>query len=387
MQTIKALWGRKPIRWAAVAAATALLALCLWLALRPADPEAAAAVPVIVCGDDTVDNTELNYYFWMEYTYLIGSYGDDLPDSLDPSKPLSEQAYDGETTWQDFLLTQTMDMIQRTKALVYQAADAGFTMPEDYQTSLERVLSALADNAAGRGFTAEDGSPDVAAYLEASFGPGADEASFAAYLEDSYLAAAYSDQLQAEPVFTAEEIEAYYDQYARDYEAAGIPKEEEPLRSVRMVLVLPEDGDLDGARSSAETLLATWQAESGTEADFAALAESHSAASSAADGGLMAHLAPSDLTGELASWVFDDSRAPGDTAVLETDGGWAAVYFVGTETATVWQKAAEEDLRWETYQNAVLAAVDACDFQIDYDAIVIAQPADLSGAAESSAAG
>ena len=60
------------------------------------------------------------------------------------------------------------------------------------------------------------------------------------------------------------------------------------------------------------------------------------------------------------------------------------------ETGTVLQKAAEADMRWEAYQNAVRAACDACEFQVDYDAVRIASPAGVYGdasAAENLAAG
>ncbi len=398
----KALWRRTfgrlpkgPARTAAAAgAAVAVVALVVAVVLLAAggdDPAAEMARTVIVCGDDTVDNTELNYYFWNEYFYLVGSFGAYLPDSLDPAQPLDEQMYDEETTWQDYLLTLTLDTVRQTKALAREAEAAGFTLPESYETSLDGILATLSDNAAAAGYTDADGQPDVAAYLVDSYGPGAAVDSLTAYLTDSYLAAAYSDALYAEPTFTDEEIDAYCQQYADDYAAAGL--DDTALRTVRVVLIRPEaddDAAWEAARASAETLLATWEAESGSEEDFAALARSHSDGDTAADGGLLEHLAPSDLTGALADWVFDGERAAGDTAVLRSDEGWSAVYYVGQEAGTVLQKAAEADMRWEAYQNAVRAACDACEFQVDYDAVRIASPAGVYGdasAAENLAAG
>lgn len=366
---------------AAGLAAAAAVAVGIGLAVRerPVTAEDMART-VVVCDDYALQNTGLNYYFWSEYYYLLENGS--LPDSLDASRPLDEQAYDGETSWQDYILDQALATVRSTMSMVFEAEAAGFSLPETYQASMERVLSTLADNAAGQGYTAEDGSADVDGYLAASFGLGATEASFAEYLADSYLGAAYADSLYESPTFTDAELSAYYDQYAADYEAMGVTKDETALRTVRLVLLAP-DGDSDeawdAAQSKAETLLATWQAESGSEADFAALAQAHSADETAADGGLLEHLAPSDLTGRLGDWVFDEARKAGDAAAIRTDEGWALVYYVGQEAATVWQKTAEADLRRETYQNAFLAACDRYTFLVDYDAIRIATPSVLYG--------
>ena len=178
-------------------------ALALWQG-RNEDGEAAAAgdkdQAVVVCGDWTMDNTTLNYYYWSEYFYLVGSAGEYLPEDLDPAQPLDQQQYDEDRTWQDYLLDQTMITIRDTMSMVFAAEEAGFTMGDTYAASMETVVEGLAADAESQGYD------DVTAYLQASYGADATEESFRAYLADTYLAAAYTDALYNRPQFTEEEI-------------------------------------------------------------------------------------------------------------------------------------------------------------------------------------
>ena len=378
-----------PLQWGIwIGAAAVLILLVVLLVQNRSDGGEAPtaqdmAETVVVCDDFSMDNTQLSYYFWSEYYYLLSSYGDYLPDSLDPAKPLSEQQYDEDTTWEDYILEQALVTVRNTMSMVFEAEKAGFTLPESYETSLESVLEQQKEGAVSAGYTDETGEGNVDAYLQASYGPGATAASFREYLENSYLAAAYSDALYAEPTFTDQELSDYYDQFAADYAADGVEKDDTALRSVRVILVKPaEDSDeaWSEAEASAQTLLDTWQAESGSEEDFAALAQAHSAGDTAQDGGLLENQAPSDLSGDLPDWVFDEARKPGDTAVVRSDAGWNVVYYVGEGSGTVWEKTVEADLRRETYQNAFRTIADTYDFQVNYDAVRIARPSDGSAA-------
>ena len=73
-------------------------------------------------------------------------------------------------------------------------------MGDTYAASMETVVEGLAADAESRGYD------DVTAYLQASYGSEATEESFRAYLADTYLAAAYTDELYNRPQFTEEEI-------------------------------------------------------------------------------------------------------------------------------------------------------------------------------------
>ena len=208
---------RQALAWGFCAAAVLLLA-AVGLALCAAGTETVTAEDmartVAVCDGDALTNLELNYCFWNEYAYLLDQAGGALPTSLDPSLPLDEQTVDGQTTWEDYLLEQTLSTVRGTMALAFGAREAGFALPDDYQASLETVLERQDAQAA------EEGYADTDAYLEDAYGPGADRESFRAYLERSYLAAAYAEELYQAPQFSREEIEAYRSLHAGDYEDA-----------------------------------------------------------------------------------------------------------------------------------------------------------------------
>ena len=348
-------------------------ALALWPG-RNEDGEAAAArsmdQAVVVCGDWSMDNTTLNYYYWSEYFYLVGSAGENLPDGLDPAQPLDQQQYDEDRTWQDYLLDQTMITIRDTMSMVFAAEEAGFTMGDTYAASMETVVDGLKADAESRGY---DG---VTAYLQASYGPGATEESFRAYLADTYLAAAYTDELYNRPQFSEEEIAEYWALHETDYARLDEDGGETQLQNAYILLCKPAENTeeaWDEAETSARTLYATWQAESGTESDFATLADSHSATP-----GLRQDLSPSDCSGELADWLFDPERVPGDTAVLRSDEGWNVVYALEPSENTVWQKQAQQDLRKETYESEVRTLREQYDFLVNYDAISLVTPQALT---------
>lgn len=325
---------------------------------------------VVVCGDWAMDNTTLNYYYWSEYFYLVGSGGEYLPEDLDPSQPLDQQPYDEERSWQDYLLEQTMVTIRDTQSMVFAAEAAGFTMDSSYTDSMETVVAGLAADAESRGYD------DVTAYLQASYGPGATEESFRAYLADTYLAAAYTDELYYGPQFTDQEIADYRDLHAADYARLDEGGGETRLQNAYILLCKPAentDEAWDAAEASARTLYATWQAESGTEEDFATLADSHSAAPA-----LRQDLAPADCSGELAEWLFAQTRAVGDTAVLQSDEGWNVVYYLEPSDETVWQKQAAQDLRKETYETSARTIRDQYSFLVNYDAITLVTPQALT---------
>jgi hypothetical protein len=387
---------QSPMQWVVfVLAAVVLVALIGAIIWKTTDEDAALenamAKTVVTCGDDfQLSNTELNYYFWSEYFYLLSQAGEELPESLDPTVPLDEQMYDQDQTWQDVLLEQALTTVQHTMSLVFEAEDAGFTMSDQDKGSLGQVLSNFEHYALAAGFTDENGEADLEAYLADSYGPGASLDSFLAYLENSYLATAYSDQLRSSLTFTDQEISDYYDLYAEDYAASGVEKDDTSLRSIRLILIQPtaeDEASWEEARASVQTLLDTWQAESGSEEDFAEMAKTRSAHSSAADGGLVADLAPADLSEELAAWVFDGERQPGDTEILKMDAGWAALYYVGPSERTVWQKTAEEDLRWETYQNNLMEILSKYTFEVNREAVVIQPPTGIYDGEKADASG
>lgn len=191
---------------------------------------ARAKHPVVVCGDVALTNTELAYCYWSEYFYYAEAYGDYLDGIVDFSTPLSEQTYEGDTTWEDYLLQETLVSVRDTLAMVSRAEAEGYDLSGDYLTTYQNVLVNF--SAAAQ----EGGYRDLDAYLRASYGKHADRESFERYLYRSHLAASYADQLFADCLPSDEDCRDYFSAnraYYEEYYDAVADDETTWLETVR----------------------------------------------------------------------------------------------------------------------------------------------------------
>ena len=330
----------------------------------------------------TMNNVEFNYYYWGQYYYVVAAYGQNLSSFFDVTKPLDGQMYNDTMTWQDFFIENAISAFIQTKALVFDAAKAGFEMPEETRAALEQTLLELQTYAEEY----KDEYADIDAYIAASYGEGATFETFSTYLEESYLSSAYTEKLYADLSFTDAELEEYYDTYAADYEAAGMPKDDTHVVDARHILVAfetDEEGNVTeeanaAAKEEAQKLYDQWQADGGTEEAFAALATANTDdTATAASGGLCANIAPGDTVTAFNDWIFAEGRQAGDCELVETEFGWHVVYFV-QEGGLLWKLAAESDLGYETMYGTIEQATERYFFEVDKSAMVINTPTDVS---------
>lgn len=167
---------------------------------------------VLTCGARTLTNTELGYYYWSEFFYFSEAYGEYLDGTVDFSVPLEQQAYDNSSSWQDYLLDEALSTVRDTLAMTQEAEAEGFTLPGEYDGTYQQVLVNFAAAAT------EGGYDSTEAYLQASYGRGATEESFRAYLYDVHLAAAYADRLLEQCAPTDAECRDYFADHQAEYE-------------------------------------------------------------------------------------------------------------------------------------------------------------------------
>lgn len=328
----------------------------------------------------TLDNVQFNYYYWSQYYYVLATYGESIGYYFDVTKPLSEQMMDETMSWQDFFVENAISAFIQTQSLVFKAEAEGFELPEETRAGLEQTLLEL------QSYAAEYEYETVDDYIAASYGAGSTFESFAAYLEDSYLSSAYTDKVYAEMSYTEADIEEYYDTYAADYEAAGIPKDDTPVVDVRHILVAfetDEEGNVTeeanaAAREEAQKLYDQWQADGATEEAFAALAAANTDdTGTAANGGLCSTIAPGDTVTAFNDWIFAEGRQAGDCELVETEFGWHVTYFV-RDAGLLWQVAAESDYVYESTYGSIEQFTKDYSFEIDKSAIAINVPDDVS---------
>ena len=185
------------------------------------------------------------------------------------------------------------------------------------------------------------------------------------YLETNIYASKYMDSLYESLIPTQEEIEAYYTENEATLNLQGIAKDGGVTVDVRHILIKPEGGITDSngnttytvgewedCRVKARELLDRWAAESGTEDGFAQLATEHTQdPGSAATGGLYTDVYVGQMVAPFEQWCFDESRAYGDTGLVQTSYGYHIMYFV--ESREIWIGKVSETMIYERSLNAV----------------------------------
>ncbi len=84
------------------------------------------------------------------------------------------------------------------------------------------------------------------------------------------------------------------------------------------------------AKIKAEQILNDWKSGDATEDSFAELASTYSDDSgSNTNGGLYEAVKEGQMVTNFNDWIFDASRKPGDTGIVESDYGYHIIYFVG----------------------------------------------------------
>ena len=84
------------------------------------------------------------------------------------------------------------------------------------------------------------------------------------------------------------------------------------------------------AKIKAEQILNDWKNGDATEDSFAELANTYSDDSgSNTNGGLYEAVKEGQMVTNFNDWIFDASRKPGDTGIVESDYGYHIMYFVG----------------------------------------------------------
>ena len=132
------------------------------------------------------------------------------------------------------------------------------------------------------------------------------------------------------------------------------------LVNVRHILVSFEGGTTDPetgvttyseewkakAKTSAEEILAAFNAGDKTEESFAALAtEKTTDPGSKETGGLYEDVYPGQMVSAFNDWCFDAARKTGDTGIVETEYGYHVMYFVSTSDTTYRELMIESALR------------------------------------------
>ena len=316
-------------------------------------------------GDWKYTNADFNYQyynsFYNTYAQYYSYFGDSVSYLLDPNKPLDEQQYSDEQTYEDYFEETALNSLQQMSILNDMGKEVGFTLSDEQKTTIKNSISDIKTKAAA------DGYSDIDKYLRSMYGKGITEKSLTDLLETSYYATFYSQQLvqQWKDSFTDEEKAAYYDGKRSEYD----------LITYYSYFV---DGSADDeAGIDAETAmvnaLATAQtiSEGKTEENFGELVynncpEDEKETYKDYDATRKENVAPSSITNEdWKAWLTDPARVYGDTTTFEAETGYYV--FLYTEKNN-------NEYNLENYREIIIKVdVDADTSEITNESLTAAQ--------------
>lgn len=337
---------------------------------------------VATVGDVQLTNGELQtcyqmgiYNFVSANQYYLAYFG------VDFTQPLDQQVYSAEdgTSWQEFLLEQAFDSYHLYTVLNLLGQEAGYELDEEgkaYLADMEETMKTTAE---------ENGYESIEAMLAVMVAPGTTEEGYKHYMAVSDYAYRYYSKCAEDFQPTAEELEQYFTENEETLAASGITKDAGNLVDVRHILIQPEGGtegedgtvtysdeEWETCRQKAQDILDQWKNGDATEESFGELAKEHTADGNGDVGGLYEDVYENQMVTEFNDWIFDESRAYGDTDLVKTEFGYHVMYFVDSEPA--WEVYTEEQYVYEKLQAMVDAGYEKWPIEIDYGAICLGEP-------------
>lgn len=176
----------------------------------------------LTVNEHELNNAELNYFyidginrFYLNWYQQYGDYATLYLQmyGLDLSKPLNEQAFDteGKKTWADHFVELAISDAHGIYAQYDQAQKAGFKLSEEDQAELDAIPADLKAAAKDNSFSSSN------KYLQAYYGPGADEKTYLEYAAVTKLATAYANSYYESLSFGDSDFRDYEKEHGKEF--------------------------------------------------------------------------------------------------------------------------------------------------------------------------
>ena len=315
----------------------------------------------VTIGDEKYTNAEFQYYYYSELmsfqtdnAAIVGMLFDTSTDlgkqDFDPDMAaalgmtLPESMGDGEgASWEDYFRAAALENMREVTALYTAATAAGYTLSEDDAATIDETIASLETAADTYGW--KDGD----AYASVIYGKGVDLDTVRKLMERSSIASAYAQDMFDSFEYTPEELAEYYDEYAdvfdtlsfeyylvsaEQVETTETVTDEETGEETEQTTEAVTDETMAAAEQQAEDILTAY--ESGTEAAALSFAEAIAEVMGDEAGEpydytlTQGYYVSTYLNDNIADWVLDSAREPGDTTIIENEGsGYYVVAFYG----------------------------------------------------------
>lgn len=271
---------------------------------------------------------EYNFTYWTNVQYFVQAYGSIFTeDVLDATKDLSKQQCpstlvgDVKMSWQDYFL-EDADRRMESMMIAYQkGVDMGMELTESDQNSIDNFFKIIKQYADQNGVTEEE-------FIDYMFGTSCSKENLRIAQEHIYIAESYNDYLfesyQVEQTELDDWMTEFKDQFwgacYNYYSFKATSTDENSIRTAKQKAHEFLDGVTDQASFAA---LAYKSAPEEKKEDFAS---SYST--------LRYYFTADEISdSDISTWLFDESRKPGDKEVIYsvTDGTAYALYFVDAD--------------------------------------------------------
>lgn len=132
-------------------------------------------------------------------------------------------------------------------------------------------------------------------------------------------------------------------------------RDESISRSVRHILFTPKSYGGEGqvmeiAFQKANEVYNDWKNNDPTEEHFAELAKQYSDdGGSKENGGLYENVKQGDMVTNFNNWLFNESRKPGDSGIVQTEFGYHIMYYIGEDSTPTWKKSMDTLMRQDSF--------------------------------------
>lgn len=315
----------------------------------------------VTVGDTEYTNAEYQYYYYSELLSFQTNYQGYVSMFFDVNRDLGDQELntsmlssvpeslgDGTgATWEDYFAALALENMREVTALYSAAVAAGYTLSDEDAATIEETITSLETAADTYGW--RDGD----AYASVIYGKGVDLDTVREQMERSSIASAYAQDMFDSFEYTPEQLADYYDQYAdvfdtlsfeyylvsaEQVETTETVTDEETGEETEQTTEAVTDETMAAAEQQAEDILDAFEFEPDSHS------EQHHATFTEAIAEVMGDEAgePYDYTltqgyyvstylnDNIADWVLDSAREPGDTTIIENEGsGYYVVAFYG----------------------------------------------------------
>ena len=264
---------------------------------------------------------ETAFYYQSAYQNFLSSQNGYLYTALgmlDTNKPLSEQSYDEEQTWEDYFKNMAVENMKFVQASIKAAKAEGMSLDSEDNKTFTDAVNARKSEASSYGYTYK-------AYLNAMFGAVMTPSIYESCLKDQLLASKYASAHYDGLSYTEEEIQTYYEENKNSYDlvdgayvtVSGTPETKTDDDGNTIEATDEEKAAaMEEAKQTAEEILEAYK----DGGDLEKLAEDHGASYFAND-------AMNNSSDAAVTWLFDANRKAGDADVVEGTSSYYVALF------------------------------------------------------------